>query len=625
MVLSTRASLLIAFASLQNAWAAQPSAQSPVPAQLRELPWGQLNFLHTTDTHGWHGGHLQEAQYGADWGDYISFADHLQRRADEDGSDLLVIDSGDRVEGNGLYDASAPQGRYTFDILKHQRIDVLTNGNHELYKQPTSNREFRDVVPLFKNSYIASNLDIYSPKEDKFVPLAPRFRKFTTKNQGIRIVAFGFLFNFKGNANNTIVQKVEDTIKEQWFQDAIREKEVDLFLITTHAPVRDGPEVDAIYKAIRDVKWDTPIVFFGGHTHIRDYRKLEKKAFALESGRYMETLGFLSITGLSSGKKNDLSTTSTPEYKRLYIDNNLFSLYHHSGKNESNFDTELGRNVTQAITRARKAMNLDQAFGCAPHDYWLNRAPYPSNDSILTLLERDVLPFTFKESGTPSIVLANSGAIRFDIFKGPFTIDTTFLVSPFTSGFRSVPGVPYSVASKVLKLLNNEGPILVSDLHALADTKDIPGMDDLRPACIPASQASIAYANNALEEHNRLGFNGAPAQTVLGSGGNEKPRVQGYTTSDDAGSDGDDTIHEPIRFYGVPNVIASNIGFNPSDEALPEKVDLVYNEFIQGWVLLALEYLGDKHEVADTKPALNGKTMTDVISAWISQTWACDS
>jgi len=38
----------------------QPSAPSPIAAPLRELPWGQLNFLHTTDVHGWLGGHLQE-------------------------------------------------------------------------------------------------------------------------------------------------------------------------------------------------------------------------------------------------------------------------------------------------------------------------------------------------------------------------------------------------------------------------------------------------------------------------------------------------------------------------------------------------------------------------------------
>jgi 2',3'-cyclic-nucleotide 2'-phosphodiesterase (5'-nucleotidase family) len=39
---------------------AQPGAPAPVAAPMRDLDWGQINFLHTTDTHGWHGGHLQE-------------------------------------------------------------------------------------------------------------------------------------------------------------------------------------------------------------------------------------------------------------------------------------------------------------------------------------------------------------------------------------------------------------------------------------------------------------------------------------------------------------------------------------------------------------------------------------
>jgi 2',3'-cyclic-nucleotide 2'-phosphodiesterase (5'-nucleotidase family) len=38
----------------------QPEAPKPVAAPMRPLPWGQLNFLQTTDTHGWHAGHLQE-------------------------------------------------------------------------------------------------------------------------------------------------------------------------------------------------------------------------------------------------------------------------------------------------------------------------------------------------------------------------------------------------------------------------------------------------------------------------------------------------------------------------------------------------------------------------------------
>ena len=230
--------------------AKQPSAPDAIAAPLRELPWAQLNFLHTTDSHGWHGGHLQEPQYSADWGDYISFAHHLRERADSDGSDLLLVDTGDRVEGNGLYDASDPKGKYALDIVAQQRMDVVTVGNHELYQRNTSIREFQKAVPDFKDSYIASNLDVYDPKTGDRVPLAQRFRKFTTKNQGIRIVAFGFLFNFQGNANNAVVQPVEDAIKEQWFKDAINDKEVDLFLVAGHVPVRNSPEFEVVYKTI---------------------------------------------------------------------------------------------------------------------------------------------------------------------------------------------------------------------------------------------------------------------------------------------------------------------------------------------------------------------------------------
>ena len=51
---------------LALAHAAQPSAPQPVAAPLRDLPFGQLNFLHTTDTHGWHAGHLQEYVFQAE-------------------------------------------------------------------------------------------------------------------------------------------------------------------------------------------------------------------------------------------------------------------------------------------------------------------------------------------------------------------------------------------------------------------------------------------------------------------------------------------------------------------------------------------------------------------------------
>lgn len=54
----TRIALALALAT--PCLAVQPSAAKPLPAPLRDLEWGQLNILHTTDTHGWLAGHLQE-------------------------------------------------------------------------------------------------------------------------------------------------------------------------------------------------------------------------------------------------------------------------------------------------------------------------------------------------------------------------------------------------------------------------------------------------------------------------------------------------------------------------------------------------------------------------------------
>ncbi|QIW95258.1 hypothetical protein AMS68_000776 [Peltaster fructicola] len=596
-MLFSRLALLFIYSHIS--YAAQPSAPSAIPAPLRKLPWGQLNFLHTTDAHGWHAGHLLEASYSADLGDHISFAHHLQKRADEDGSDLLLIDTGDRVEGNGLYDASDPKGLYTYETIKHQRMDVICSGNHELYKASTSNFEYNTTVPAFKDSYLASNIDIRDPKTGELVPLARKFRKFTTKNQKIRVMAFGFLFNFHGNADNTVVQNVEDTIQEKWFQDAIRDKDVDLFLVAGHVPVRNG-EFDLIHKAIREVRWDSNIAFFGGHTHIRDYKKYDKRSYGLESGRYMETLGFMSISGLSAQSQSRAS----PIYERLYIDSNLYSLHAHSGQNRTTFDTELGRNVSAHIAEARKALNLDHAYGCAPQDYWLNRAPYPSNDSLLTWLETKVIPDTFREKG-PAIVLTNTGAMRFDIFKGPFTIDSTFLVSPFTSGFHTLKDVPYVAASQVLRLLNNEGPITLKELIAQGSAD---ALEDPHAHVQPS------------EVHEYSLRDQVPLIT------HDKDLIPGYTTKDDAGREGDDTIHQEIQFYAVPNAIAANIGFDPAlfrTTVVPDTVDLVYNEFIENWILLALRYLGVKYAKEDAVKALDGATFTTIISEWVSANWEC--
>lgn len=555
----------------------------------------------------------RRAQYSADWGDYISFADRMRERADEKGVDLLLVDTGDRVDGNGLYDASTPKGVYTYDIFKEQSIDILSTGNHELYKAATAQREYNQTVPNFKGNYLASNLDIIDPSTGDRVPMAERYKTFTTKNLGLTVLAMGFLFDFTGNANNTFVQRVEDTIKEGWFQEAIREK-VDIFVIIGHVTPR-GEEYKALYTAIRSQNWDTPIQFFGGHSHIRDFKKFDSKAYALQSGRYMETIGWMSIDGITSSKKTaseDAEVAANIEFKRRYIDNNLFGYHHHTGLNETTFPTEHGRNVSQTIREARAALDLDHTYGCAPQDYWMTRAEYPSSGSMYSWFEKQVLPDILggkDRSAVPRLAIINTGAVRFDIMKGPFTRDTTYIICPFTNEFRFIKDVPYAAAKRILQLLNSGGPVFQAaeadglQTWMLQPTQQLSIQQDI---VVPATR----------HEADRSG------QKPLGPVNSKPSLFPGYTTRDDGGDDGDDTVHSPIFFYRVPNCIESQIAF--PDEGEPETVDLLFLDFVQPWILLALKFTGQSYSADDTLPYIENTTFTDLMARWIQENWSAN-
>jgi hypothetical protein len=331
----------------------------------------------------------------------------------------------------------------------------------------------------------------------------------------------------------------------------------------------------------------------------------------------METLGFMSIEGLSTGGTNNhapVPQKSKVTFSRRYIDNNLFSLHHHSGKNKKTFPTGHGLNVSQAIGEARKSLDLTHKYGCAPHNYWVNRRPYPHKESIFTLMEEEMLPQSISKSeriksGGKALVVTNTGAIRFDIFKGAFTKDTKFLVSPFTSALRYIPDVPYKAASQVIKLLNNEGPIMseMMERNAFLTPPEVHAAR-FRPHLL--SSLDNVFARQG---HDQVVFDG-----------DEPEPFPGYTTQDDASNDGDDTIHSEIHFYNVPNCIQSAIGFKTDDVHEPATVDLMYNEFIQKWVLMALEYTGQKYTSDDTEAFANGKSFTDIMTDWVSEYWGVE-
>lgn len=96
-------------------------------------------------------------------------------------------------------------------------------------------------------------------------------------------------------------------VKEPWFLEAIAEAP-DFFLLAGHMPVSKD-NWPAVFNTIRAVHPLTPIFIFGGHTHIRDCVQLDNRSMSIESGRYMETVGWMSecsetSMSLSSGQAN---------------------------------------------------------------------------------------------------------------------------------------------------------------------------------------------------------------------------------------------------------------------------------------------------------------------------------
>ncbi|EIW80437.1 hypothetical protein CONPUDRAFT_90659 [Coniophora puteana RWD-64-598 SS2] len=539
--------------------------QVPLTPPYRPLVWSDFNVIHTTDTHGWLLGHQKasfpEPDYSGDLGDFASFVTHMKQIALEKDVDLLLVDSGDLHDGTGLsdgYPAGSVDGHETNTFLERLPYDLMTVGNHELYEYADAYDTYINLAPHLNGRYLASNVNITILNEDGeavSLPMGNRSVKFTTR-KGRNIMSLGVIYDFTGNSANTTVQFASDMVKEQWFADAIAD-EPDLFLLVGHMPVSYDHWPD-VFDAIRVVHPLTPILIFGGHTHIRDCRQYDGRSMALESGRYMETIG----ADLDAAKDNSDNITFT----RRYLDQNRVTYEYHTQQSNATFDTEAGQNITQGLLDLAIAYDLDYLYGTAPQDYSLSGAPYPSNDSILTLFIAEAAPVALainnSRASIPNIMITNSGSQRFDLFKGPFTKNDQLTSSPFLDQFLYIPNLNFSIANQVLPALNQAG---ADERRRKRDAfeREMRRSDDIR-----------AVYNEWLREMNER----AGMEKRAESAGN---LTLGYVTQDYCPGAGDDTMHIAIPYYDTPDFIGSNAP-NVSDDT---PIDLVFVDFIEDQLL----------------------------------------
>lgn len=105
--------------------------------------------------------------------------------------------------------------------------------------------------------------------------------------------------------------------------------------------------------------------------------------------------------------------------------------------------------MTDEVSKQRTALKLTDLYGCAPDAYCQSCKPFGDPKNIFTLAKTALAATVVDKARVqnPRLILINTGSVRFDIYKGPFTFDDSFIVSPFQDAFQYFPDVPYNLAS----------------------------------------------------------------------------------------------------------------------------------------------------------------------------------
>jgi len=304
-------------------------------------------------------------------------------------------------------------------------------------------------------------------------------------------------------------------------------------------------------------------LILGGHTHIRDCVQLDNRSMSLESGRYMETVGWLTVK-LDDNKSNKALT-----FSRRYLDPNRVTYQFHTGLGNLLFNTLQGITISAQLQGLAKRFDLSQAFGTAPQDYFLSRAAFTSNQSLPGFFIREVVPFAISVNNSrasiPNVILSNSGSQRFDLFAGSFTKNDQLTVSPFTDAFQFIENVPFSVASQILDDLNDSN--LPSRKRAEESMAELYRRGDV----------SMRFNEWLQDQWERAPVERRTAQNL----------TVGYVTTDSCPGAGDDTLHSPLTFFEVPDFIGSNLP-NVSSSDL---IDVVFLDFIASSVVTILNQI----------------------------------
>ena len=384
--------------------------------------WGDVNIIGVTDVHSWLSGHRHPdntPELDAGYGDLRSFYDHAAVDARKQGRDVFLLNSGDLLEGTGLSDSTPVHGEAVTPIVEQMPYDAIVVGNHELGHDATVlHLQDSGFLKHWGGRYLTSNVfwaEGSGPRAGE--PLGSRHTVLTGPNTGVRLLVFGFLFDFDRASPLVEVRKVDECLQGTWMDEAYAAESPDAVVVLAHMDLADAL-VYKILDKLRKIDAHIPVAVMAGHTHYRGFLQLDQNAASLESGKYLDTVSWLSFDTPARAPHLLAPLPYRPSpaatvFRHEFITASVASLAAACGRTAADFPTAAGAALKAEIALARAALSLDRVVGCAPRTYSV-QADVGQEDSLWGLFMGEVVPNAlFSPPGNPDLVgFSSVGSLR---------------------------------------------------------------------------------------------------------------------------------------------------------------------------------------------------------------------
>ncbi|KAI9623144.1 hypothetical protein KEM48_009574 [Puccinia striiformis f. sp. tritici PST-130] len=277
---------------------------------------------------------------------------------------------------------------------------------------------------------------------------------------------------------------------------------------------------------------------------------------SLASGRYMETLGWMSLSGLDEPEQK-------PKFTQCYLDANRVTYEFHAGEK---FDTIEGVQTSAKLTRAvcstaAEAFDIHHRLGVAPHSFFGYRVLSTSKESLSYLFTGPDGVFETivknREHSNPMLGIIHTTAMRADLYK----------------------------AEEVLGILDAGGPDqnkaqLRQLRRGLEMGEGIPRDQNFHLGH-DVNEHYLAWIRLQSGDHHHqqhtLMSEGSDSQTTKTS------YEYGYITKDQCPGNGNGAIHTPLPIVDQTEYVATSI---PQDSS--NLIDAVFNSSMAKFILEAL-------------------------------------